>query len=311
MFTAFALNVQVAYGDYEEGMQAWNENRFQDAVSEWMESAESGDGRSMLALGKAYARGLGVLRNLTEAHKWYNLAASRGIAEAANERDALEAKMTGDERARAEELASQWQQAQTDVGSPPTSEMPPEELTDESTEVVLTSRTVIREAQSLLTELGFQPGPADGLWGAKTGVAFRSFLSDQNLPESDVLTEASLSALREAAGRPTEIASDAGQKFSQAPQQISGDTIREAQTLLAQLGYNPGPADGAWGPNSARAYQSFLRDNNLPITDVLTTDSILTIREVAGLSAVSTQQDESGELPSFIFGDSSQETENC
>ncbi len=317
IFAAFALIMQVAYGDYEDGVQAWNERRFQDAVSEWMESAESGDGRSMLALGKAYARGLGVLRNLTEAHKWYNLAASRGIAEAADERDALEAKMTGDERTRAEELASQWQQAQTDVGSQPTSEKPPEDSTVESTEIELTSRSAIREAQSLLAELGYQPGPVDGLWGQKTGVAYRSFLVDQNLPESDVLTQASLFALRETAGRPTEIASDDGQTSSQAPQQISGDTIREAQTLLALLGYNPGPADGVWGPNSARAYQSFLRDNNLPITDVLTTDSILAIREVAGLSAVSTpvtsqpstQQDESGELPSFIFGDNSQETE--
>ena len=317
MLTAFALVMQVAYGDYEDGVQAWNENRFQDAVSEWMELAESGDGRSMLALGKAYARGLGVLRNLTEAHKWYNLAASLGIAEAADERDALEGKMTGDERARAEELASQWQQAQTNIGTPPVSETPLEESTVESTEVELTSRTAIREAQTLLAELGYQPGPADGFWGPKTGVAFRSFLVDQNLPESDVLTEALLSALRETAGRPTEIASDNGQISAQASQQISSDTIREAQTLLALLGYNPGPADGSWGPNTMRAYQSFLRDNNLPITDVLTVDSIFTIREVASLSGVSTpvisqpstQQDESGELPSFIFGDSSQETE--
>ena len=313
MFTAFALVMQVAYGDYENGVQAWNENRFQDAVFEWMESAESGDGRSMLALAKAYARGLGVLRNLSEAHKWYNLAASRGIAEAADERDALEAKMTSDERSRAEELASQWQQVQTDVGSPPVSETPQEE----STEVELASHTAIREAQSLLAELGYQPGPADGLWGPKTGVAFRSFLVDQNLPESDVLTQASLFALREAAGRPTEITSNGGQISVQAPQQISSDMIREAQSLLALLGYNPGPADGSWGPNSVRAFQSFLRDNKLPITDVLTTDSILAIREVAGLSAVSTpvtsqpstQQDESGELPSFIFGDSNKETE--
>ena len=319
MFTALALTMQVAYGDYEDGVQAWNENRFQDAVSEWVESAETGNGRSMLALGKAYARGLGVLRNLVEAHKWYNLAASRGIADAADERDALEAKMTGDERARAEELASQWQQAQTDVGSPPTSEELPEESNVESTDIVLTSRAAIRETQSLLAELGYQPGPADGLWGPKTGVAFRSFLVDQNLPESDVLTEASLSALREAAGRPTEIASDVGQTPAQASQQISSDTIREAQSLLALLGYNPGPADGSWGPNSVRAYQSFLRDNNLPIADVLTTDSILAIREVAGLTAVSTpvtsqpstQQDESGELPSFIFGESGQETETA
>ncbi len=319
MFTAFVLIMQAAYGDYEDGVQAWNENRFQDAVSEWMESAESGDGRSMLALGKAYARGLGVLRNLTEAHKWYNLAASRGIAKAADERDAIEEKMTGDERARAEELASQWQQAQTIIGSPSVSETPPEESTVESTEIELTSRTAIREAQSLLAELGYQPGQADGLWGPKTGVAFRSFLVDQNLPESDVLTQAALFALREVAGRPIEIASDDGQIHAQAPQQISSDTIREAQSLLAQLGYNPGPADGSWGPNSIRAYQSFLRDNNLPINDFLTADSILAIREVASLSGVSTpvisqpstQQDESGELPSFIFGDSSQETESA
>ena len=46
---------------------------------------------------------------------------------------------------------------------------------------------VVKVAQSLLKSLGYRPGPADGIWGRKSVDAYRSFLRDAGLPESDTL----------------------------------------------------------------------------------------------------------------------------
>ncbi|MDE0330230.1 MAG: SUMF1/EgtB/PvdO family nonheme iron enzyme [Nitrospinae bacterium] len=57
--------------------------------------------------------------------------------------------------------------------------------------------------------------------------------------------------------------------------------IREAQELLAALGYRPGPADGRWGARTARAYGKFLRDAGLPRGDTLTPSGLRAMRAAA------------------------------
>ena len=54
--------------------------------------------------------------------------------------------------------------------------------------------------------------------------------------------------------------------------------IREAQELLAALGYEPDSPDGQWGERTAQAYQAFVRDANLPVTDTLTPAALKTMR---------------------------------
>ena len=54
----------------------------------------------------------------------------------------------------------------------------------------------------------------------------------------------------------------------------SPDPITEAiQTLLAALGYAPGPADGQWGPVTREAICKFQRDSGLDVTGEAT-DSV-------------------------------------
>ena len=97
-----------ALADYEAGQRAWGEGDASAALSEWRAAAEADDRRAMLALGRLYLRGLGVPQDYVEAHKWFNLAASRGAPEAAGERDALAAKMTPAQVAAAQERAAGW-----------------------------------------------------------------------------------------------------------------------------------------------------------------------------------------------------------
>ena len=97
-----------AVADYAAGQQAWDAGRPTEALSEWRAAADAGDRRAMLALGRRYARGLGVVQDYVEAHKWLNLAASRGEAAAVEEREALAARMTPQQVATAQERAAAW-----------------------------------------------------------------------------------------------------------------------------------------------------------------------------------------------------------
>jgi hypothetical protein len=56
----------------------------------------------------------------------------------------------------------------------------------------------IREAQSYLTFLGFQPGPVDGVLGERTRDAMNLFQQRQNLPSTTVLDDATLDHLQTA-----------------------------------------------------------------------------------------------------------------
>ena len=97
-----------AWADYEAGQKAWDAGRPDEALAQWRPAADAGDRRAMLALGRLYVRGLGAPQDYVEAHKWFNLAASRGEAAAVKERGALSARMTPQQVAAAQELARLW-----------------------------------------------------------------------------------------------------------------------------------------------------------------------------------------------------------
>ena len=108
VFAAMLACAAPALADYEAERQAWDSGDPAVALSEWRAAAAAEDRRAMLALGRLYLQGLGALQNYVEAHTWFNLAASRGLMEAAAERDALAAKMTPAQVAAAQARAAAW-----------------------------------------------------------------------------------------------------------------------------------------------------------------------------------------------------------
>ena len=67
--------------------------------------------------------------------------------------------------------------------------------------------------------------------------------------------------------------------------------IWEAQELLAALGYEPDRPDGQWGERTDQAFQAFVRDANLPVTDILTPAALKAMRARARQAgAVSTPE---------------------
>ena len=81
-----------------------------------------------------------------------------------------------------------------------------------------------------------------------------------------------------------ETASDGEADRTEAPASadpLPAGALREAQALLAALGYAPGPADGIWGNRSMAAYRTFLRDAGLPTSDEPTMEAMDILRAIA------------------------------
>lgn len=63
------------------------------------------------------------------------------------------------------------------------------------------ARMTIGDAQRKLIDLGYKPGPTDGLWGPRTAAALREFQRDQKLRQSGQLDAETQEKLRAAPAR--------------------------------------------------------------------------------------------------------------
>lgn len=81
-------------------------------AKEWYErAAAQGLAGAQMNLGALYFNGSGVARDDVQADKWFTLAADKGVAEAAAARNAVEARMTPEQRDQAQRLVAAWKKA--------------------------------------------------------------------------------------------------------------------------------------------------------------------------------------------------------
>jgi TPR repeat protein len=66
----------------EQGIRAFHDGRYEQAIELWRPLAEGGDAEAQLFLGYAFARGKGVGRDLGQSFAWYLEAARQGLPEA-------------------------------------------------------------------------------------------------------------------------------------------------------------------------------------------------------------------------------------
>ncbi len=71
-------------------------------------SPAPGSAEDMYRLGLAYSTGQDAPLDLVEAHKWFNLAALHGNAEAKVYRKDIAAQLTGEDIAAAQRAAREW-----------------------------------------------------------------------------------------------------------------------------------------------------------------------------------------------------------
>ncbi|MHA1568608.1 MAG: SEL1-like repeat protein, partial [Alphaproteobacteria bacterium] len=204
-FTAAALqglpNAQYNLGVlYEKGLGVQKDDR--EAWVWYRNAAEEGHGQAQYNLGVAHARGRGMPRDDAEAVRWFRRAAEQGIAEAHYNLALLLEKGRGVERdpdaARrhyVEAAAGGVEDARdriTDLRAARTGDSAPAATT--------IGRAEITEIQTLLAALDFDPGPADGNFGARSREAARLFQQFAGLPETGEPSRAMLEELRAVSG---------------------------------------------------------------------------------------------------------------
>lgn len=86
-----------------------NEGVVDIAIAGFLADAANGDVNALFNLGVAYSTGSnGIECDLIEAHKWFNLAASRGHEDASYCRADISDEMTAREIAEAQRRARRW-----------------------------------------------------------------------------------------------------------------------------------------------------------------------------------------------------------
>jgi hypothetical protein len=79
-----------------------------DALAQFEADAKKGRGDALYNLGLAYSTGQGVSVDFVAAHKWFNLAAMRGIDAAKSWRAQIAREMNNAQIAEAQRLAREW-----------------------------------------------------------------------------------------------------------------------------------------------------------------------------------------------------------
>ena len=79
-----------------------------DSLTQYESDAKQGRAEALYNLGLAYSTGNGVGVDFIAAHKWFNLAAMRGVDEAKSWRAQLAREMLPTQIAEAQRLAREW-----------------------------------------------------------------------------------------------------------------------------------------------------------------------------------------------------------
>jgi peptidoglycan hydrolase-like protein with peptidoglycan-binding domain len=145
------------------------------------------------------------------------------------------------------------------------------------------SQLIVRAVQRELAARGYDVGQVDGALSDKTRAAISAFQSKEGLPvtgipSDDLLRQILLGdSVASAAATGSVAATD-----SIAAKAAESATTKRVQKILADLGYAPGPIDGAWGANTASAISAFQRDRNIAQTGQITPQLLNELGRVTG-----------------------------
>jgi peptidoglycan hydrolase-like protein with peptidoglycan-binding domain len=116
----------------------------------------------------------------------------------------------------------------------------------------------VSDLQSALKTLGFDPGPVDGTFGARTETAVKAFQQSKELPVDGVV------------GRVTWINIDeADQSHPILKAGSTGLPVRRLQSRMSAVGFDTGGVDGRFGNKTETAVRKLQQDFNLAVDGVV------------------------------------------
>lgn len=126
---------------------------------------------------------------------------------------------------------------------------------------------LVARIQQALNRLGFDAGSADGVAGSRTERAIKAFQVEFGYPQTGKATQGVLDQLNAAIA--------AGGASPERLLKRSGllrSYTRAVQEALTAQGYDPGPVDGALGPQTRSAIRSYQTSNGLAVDGEVSRD---------------------------------------
>ena len=157
---------------------------------------------------------------------------------------------------------------------PVRTDLPPLEIEEGSL------RLVVRAVQRELAERGFDVGAEDGKLSDKTKAAISAYEKGHDLPVTGVASDELLRHIL--LGDRAQSSGATGSVKAAIKKSAKGLDVKTIQQILADLGYAPGPIDGAAGEATKRAISAFQRDRKIAETGKITPELLAELRRVTG-----------------------------
>ena len=169
---------------------------FEEAFKWFEKGANHGIKDSQFNVGILYVRGLGVEASLPHAYKWFDVVAKIGDRDAAEKRDEIAKALTKEQLEEAKAQSAAYKAIPIKVSANVISPSPnfwlkgsklaagkvPNGLAKKTAEKQ--GSPLVKEAQLLLNQLGFDTGGADGLAGKRTKDAVKAFEYEIGIPQT-------------------------------------------------------------------------------------------------------------------------------
>lgn len=238
-----------------------------DAISAEIGLARAGDSKAQYNLGMRYLAGRGVKKDSAEAAKWFERAAVQGLADAQFNLGVLYQR--GEGVAQDDRLAFFWYQSAADQGLPRAQH----NLATAYAEGKGIARNYPKALEWFTKSANAGVGASQyslaaiyesGLVSGKPDLAQARAWYEKAAAQGDAKATERLALMGEAPAAhrtaSTEAAVPASPPAAPAVKSVGRQEIREIQSLLARMNFNPGPADGQMGSKTAdaiRLYQQF------------------------------------------------------
>jgi peptidoglycan hydrolase-like protein with peptidoglycan-binding domain len=141
---------------------------------------------------------------------------------------------------------------------------------------------LVRAVQRELATRGSDVGPADGRPSDKTTAAISAYEKAHGLPVTGVATDELLRHILLGDGVQPGGATGSVTGDNAVANAKRGSNVKAVQQVLADLGYAPGPVDGAVGEATTRAVNAFQHDRKIAETGRITPELLRELKRVTG-----------------------------